>query len=143
MCNQIFSIYKIDAWASLTHWLTYQNSKVLPEDLENRKFAHLLVLVYNRQKKSKNPTFGFPSIRKKFMKMSAILYNSATADRIRTGFSLNNSPKRAENTPGWHDVRNSHRSRDTRLQFTSVRPILKKNCPFIFLLLFTDRNGAL
>jgi hypothetical protein len=37
--NNVILIY--NRCMGLTDSLTYQNSKVLPEDLENRKFAHL------------------------------------------------------------------------------------------------------
>ena len=57
--------------------LTYQNSKVLLENNEK-------------------PKIGLS----KYRKIYAVLYNWKMAVRIEAGFSLNNKPKTAENTPG-------------------------------------------
>ena len=58
------------------------------------------------------------------------------AVRIQVGFSLNNGPKQAENKSDCHHT-------DTLLQFMSVRPICKKNFPYIFPLFATELNDAL
>ena len=90
---------------TLTHSLTYQNSKVLP-------------IVCNRQKKSKNPKFVYPRIENKYRN----IYNWKTADRIEEGFSLKRRAKRAENKSYRHHARSYHRFGDIRpFQFTSVR----------------------
>ena len=68
--------------------------------------------------------------RKKVWKIRAILCHWKTADRIETGFSLENRPKRVENTPGFHHERSYWCSRDIRLQFTPVWTILKMRFPY-------------
>ena len=52
-------------------------------------------------------------------------YNWAHADQMEMGFSLNNMPKRAENMPGCHQPIPGFTG--SRLQFLSVRALLKKN----------------
>ena len=52
------------------------------------------------------------------LSLGATLYNWNTADRMKGGFSLNNRPKRAENTPGCHHAPNYRRLLDTKLQFS-------------------------
>ena len=99
---------------SLTDWLTYQNSKVPPEVLENRKFVG---------------KFGS-------------IYKLKTADRMKAGFPLNNKPKQAENTAGCHHARSHNRFRDIRLQFMPVRTILKNRFPYIFSWLSAHSNKS-
>ena len=47
------------------------------------------------------------------------------------GFPLSKRPKEAENTPSCHHACSHHRFRDIRLEFTSVRLILKTCFPYI------------
>ena len=50
----------------------------------------------NREKKSKNPKFFYPSIKKNIEK-SLLFFSWETAGRIEAMFSLNKRAKRAEN----------------------------------------------
>ena len=64
------------------------------------------------------PIFSLSKYRKKNLKKWAILYNWTTTDRMEIGFSSNNWPKRAANTPGCYHVPINHQFPDIRLQFT-------------------------
>ena len=75
--------------------------------------------------------------KKKYRKISAILYYWKTADRIEAGFSLKNRSKGAENMSDGHHARSNHRFRDIRLQFTSLRLILKNIFPRVFSMFST------
>ena len=61
----------------------------------------------------------------KIFKYRAILYN--TAYRMEAGVSLNNMPKKAENTPSGKHARSDHLCRDIRLHYKLVRHIEKIN----------------
>ena len=71
---------------------------------------------------SENPSFGFPSIGKRILKIRAILNNQTTTDRTETGFSSNNKPEGAENTPILHQSPNYQRFPNIQLQFLPVGP---------------------
>ena len=62
--------------------------------------------------------------RKRSWKIGAILFNWKTAYRMEAGFSLNDKPKRAENTPL------TPLFRDIRFQYTSFVPFLKNGYPY-------------
>ena len=66
--------------------------------------------------------------RKKYIKIHASLWNWKKADRIEAGFRLNNRPKRAENTPGWHQARSYHRFRDIELRFKEPHRLNDSSC---------------
>ena len=69
-----------------------------------------------------------------------MLYNWKTAARIEAEFSLYKKAKRAENKAGRHHARSYHRFREIRLQFTSVRLLIKKCFSCISSILFTYTN---
>ena len=52
------------------------------------------------------------------LKIGAILRTSSTDYRMDRGFSLNNRPKRAENTSGGHHAPTYHRFPDIQFQIT-------------------------
>ena len=54
--------------------------------------------LYNIQ--NNNPIYFIPSTGEKMLKISVVLYNWTTTDRMVRGLSLSNRLKRAENTPG-------------------------------------------
>ena len=85
------------------HWLPYQNCKVLTEVLETWQ-----ICTHLGQKNRNPPKFGFPSTEKICWKSGLFSITSPITDPIETGFSLNNRPKRAENTSGWHHARSCH-----------------------------------
>ena len=64
--------------------------------------------VYPKEKLEK-PMICLSDYTPKVLEIEAVLYNWKTADRMKTGYSLNNRHKRAENLPSWHHAPKYHR----------------------------------
>ena len=112
----------INALSSLTHSLTQRRIRSLGTF---RSAGHLKILVH---------------IGLGILNIGVILHSWETADRMKSGYSLNYRPKRSENTPGWHHTLSHHRLRDVQFNWR----LLGQFWNIVFLIFFslfpTDPN---
>ena len=99
------------------HSLSGTRIKILRYFQKNWKLENLHTY---RSRRVTDPKFVYPSLENIYRTIGAVLYNWKTPNRMKAGFSLNNTSKKQENTPDWHHTCSYYHFWDIRLQFTSV-----------------------